>query len=661
MRRDKPEYLPTRVSYDIESTSMREGITDRKIAFAYTHALCVEGKVYVLRTYEQLAEALGTLLEWLGGSISQRLVVYVHNLGFEFGHMKAFFEWQEVFAIGDNEHNVVRACTTDGVEFRCSLALTNKPLKYVGADVGVQKMTGDLDYGLVRHHGTRITAEEAGYIRNDVLIIDELIRQRTSGDDDLSTIPMTKTGYVRRRVRKAVRADAFSRNQVRGLKMTTDDYLMARQCFSGGYTHASARFSGLVVTDVDPYDLASAYPRQIVSQRFPMTSFFDLDPEDVLPNMGELAMMLDVTLVGVECRYDFPAISRSKCDELDPMAVIDNGRVYYAKSLRVTVTDVELATIRRNYDIQEVWVNRAKAAVYDHLPEAVVRSVLELYVDKTTLKGVKGQEVRYKAAKEDLNSVYGMMGTDPVRVEWDHIGGGELVALPVDVDAAIRDHNASRGRFLFYPWGAWVTAHTRSELLNTIMDLTDAGVDVLYCDTDSTYSKSHPAVSGVIAAVNERTLAANAAAAEVMNIDPALFAPVDPEGVAHPIGLFEQDNHGDLIDEFKTLGAKRYATVKNGEFSITVAGLNKGSGAEYVEAHGGMAFFEDGMTIPAESSGRLVHTYSDELVDVLVTDYEGVEARVTQTGFVHLEAAPYTLSIGDEYRAFMQMKQLDTK
>ena len=91
MRRDKPEYLPTRVSYDIESTSMREGLTDRKIAFSYTHALCVDGEVYVLRTYEQLAEALGALLEGLGGNISNRLVVYVHNLGFEFGHMKAFF------------------------------------------------------------------------------------------------------------------------------------------------------------------------------------------------------------------------------------------------------------------------------------------------------------------------------------------------------------------------------------------------------------------------------------------------------------------------------------------------------------------------------------------------------------------------------------------
>ena len=652
--KEKRTYAPVRVSYDIETTNYRDNGAKKTVV--YVHAFCVDGVVSRFRTWKEADAFFAKLAEDHGAGGNHYVVVHVHNLPFEFGFLKSRIEWEDVFAIADRRR-VVRA-RGNGLEFRCTLALTNKALSGVGKEVGVDKMLGDLDYDLMRHHETPLTDEEIGYIDNDVLILDALIKQRLLRDT-LATIPMTKTGYVRRMVAKEVRDEDMAREDIKSMTMTTDDYLMARECFSGGYTHANAGVSGHVVEGVDPRDLASAYPAVIVRERFPVSSFFDMDPSEVRENLGTLAMMLDVTLNGVECNYAFGAISKSKCKEISSDALIDNGRVHSATSLRVIITDVEFETIRRNYSIDEILINRAKGAVYDRMPTAIVEAVLGLYVKKTTLKGVEGAEIEYAAAKEDINSIYGMMATDPVKTQFEHIGGGELVAMTTDIDEEIRKHNKSRKRSLFYPWGAWVTSHTRSLLLGTIMDMADEGVDVLYCDTDSTYSRAHPAVDLVMDRVNARLLEMNAQAAKDLSIDPELFAPVDPSGEAHPIGLFEHDNGGDLISEFKTLGAKRYATVKGGKFSITVAGLNKRMGAKYVEEHGGMDFFKADMSIPAESSGRLVHTYSDETISNLMVDYLGNAAPVDQTGFVHLEAAPYSLSIGDEYAAFMELMGWD--
>ena len=74
-----------------------------------------------------------------------------------------------------------------------------------------------------------------------------------------------------------------------------------------------------------------------------------------------------------------------------------------------------------------------------------------------------------------------------------------------------------------------------------------------------------------------------------------------------------------------------------------------------------MDFFRDGMTIPAEHSGRLVHTYIDREIANILTDYNGVHAEVRQTGFVHLEPAEYHLSVSDTYIEFIQKTGFTTR
>ena len=80
-----------------------------------------------------------------------------------------------------------------------------------------------------------------------------------------------------------------------------------------------------------------------------------------------------------------------------------------------------------------------------------------------------------------LNSCYGMAVTDIVRPEIIYTDDWQDPLLP-NLEKSIEDYNKSRSRFLFYPWGVWVTAYARRNLFTGICEF---GSDYIYSDTDS--------------------------------------------------------------------------------------------------------------------------------------------------------------------------------
>ena len=57
-----------------------------------------------------------------------------------------------------------------------------------------------------------------------------------------------------------------------------------------------------------------------------------------------------------------------------------------------------------------------------------------------------------------------------------------------DVNDQIKHYNNSYNRFLYYPWGVFVTAYARHNLWNGILEFKD---DFLYSDTDSIKAKNY--------------------------------------------------------------------------------------------------------------------------------------------------------------------------
>ena len=90
------------------------------------------------------------------------------------------------------------------------------------------------------------------------------------------------------------------------------------------------------------------------------------------------------------------------------------------------------------------------------------------------------------------------------------------------------------------------------------------------------------------------------------------------------------------------------------ELSMTVAGVNKKTAIKYLKKTYGdtesiYEIFSDGMFIPASDSGKLTHTYIDEVQSGRITDYLGKTADYYERSSIHLEPASFTMSQLPQY------------
>ena len=219
----KVKYLNCPFAFDIETTStyMRdvpeeERTPEDKVAFMYIWQFgYFAPKSYNIitgRTWEEFLYLMGRIRNALNLDNEHRIIVYVHNLAFEFGFMQKLFPWNNVFFA---EMRKPIYALTDGIEFRCSQKLAGgRSLDTVGKELTrpVYKMTGDLDYSKVRGPETPLNNEEFTYCIQDVAVLLEYIYEKIVQDGGISKIPLTNTGYVRRHLREV----CFPVEQVQG-------------------------------------------------------------------------------------------------------------------------------------------------------------------------------------------------------------------------------------------------------------------------------------------------------------------------------------------------------------------------------------------------------------------------------------------------------------
>lgn len=117
------------VAFDIETTSFYLN-DDTKAATMYEWTFGINGNVVIGRTWDEFFNMLEAVSKHLNLSINRRLVVYVHNLSFEFQFIRKWFQWAKVFAV--DTRKPVYAITESGIEFRCSFLLSGYSLAKLG-------------------------------------------------------------------------------------------------------------------------------------------------------------------------------------------------------------------------------------------------------------------------------------------------------------------------------------------------------------------------------------------------------------------------------------------------------------------------------------------------------------------------------------------------
>lgn len=583
------------------------------------------------------------------------LVVYVHNLSYEFQFLKGIYNFspKDVFAVASRK--VVKADMWDCFEFRCSYKLTNMSLKQFTTKMGVehQKLSGDdFNYTVKRYPWTPLSDEELEYCINDVLGLVEAIHALMARDGDtLQTIPLTSTGYVRRNAKRAMKDGTVHHNFVYSILPDIETYRALREAFRGGNTHANRYYAGDIVENVHSADRSSSYPAVMCNCEFPMSVFIPIRPENLNTeyisrciNIRHKALLLRISIENLRLRDPFwgcPYLSKDKCRKChDVVDTFDNGRILAANYIETTVTDIDLKIITEEYQ-GKIKFLQGWYASYKKLPQPLINEVIKYYKDKTELKGVKGQEIYYDKAKALLNSLYGMMAQDPVKHNLIFKQVGDWDEDTTKTDEEILGESNEKA-FLAYQWGCWVTSHSRMALERGIRLVHDTeGADFVYCDTDSVK------YTGTVdwSAYN---------ADRIAECKESGSYATDPSGVTHYMGVFETEDLKDTgyaYRYFKTLGAKKYAYVeREGEgVHCTIAGVNKKKGGAELDKHGGLSAFDEDFIF--REAGGTTALYNDSpAIDHV--DIEGHSLSITSN--VAIIPSEYTLGITGEYERIIK-------
>lgn len=672
------------ISFDIETTSIYQG--EEKRAFMYVWMLDIFDCTIIGRTWQEFVTTINTIVVHFNlANVKRRAIIYVHNLAYEFQFIRKWFKWYKVFSL--SRRKPLYALTRTGIEFRCSYRLSGYKLEKVGELVDIPKLTNDFDYSKVRHSKTPLSPEEINYCIHDVKIVCAYIRQKMKEDNNnISLLPLTKTGYVRRYVREYTlrgKNRCFYKNAIRSLTLETEEYLMAKRAFAGGYTHASVIHSGIECKNVTSFDFSSSYSAVLIAEKYPMTKgkkIENISKEDFYELMSSERLCCIFTITLVNVHQTFPCesyLSESRCRKIEN-SIINNGRIVKADSLTTDITNVDFNIIREVYKFDVSKIGHLYVYEKYYLPTSFIECILHFYNVKTQLKGIEDKKAEYMNGKENLNSLFGMCVTDIVRelIEYDTDAGwippkklsdeeyNEFVSNQLDKE------NEKKGRFLYYLWGVFCTAYARKNLWTGIRECKS---DYIYSDTDSVKTLNYEKHKEYFDSYNKEILSKLETALKYHKLPTSLIYPKNIKGKTKPLGIWDFDGH---YKRFKAVRAKSYIyQYDDDSFGMTVAGLCKRDrtkpitpstqldAIDYLLLHGdpieqfkgyGSEGDDEPMKIPKEYTGKFTHTYIDEPFSIIVEDYNGIKCAVHEKSCIHLEPTSFKLTLAEAYSKYLR-------
>lgn len=620
---------------------------DAGVGLLYIWCVYIAGYFVYGRTVDEFHDFCLFLYKNININYKRRLVMYFHNLEYDWQFLQAAFKKPEIFA---TDKRAVLYAYAYGIEFRCSYKLTNMSLDKFTSSMNAphRKQSGeDFDYKKIRTPDTIIgskdfTIQNMYYCYCDVVGLYEAITKKMAHDkDNVATIPLTSTGYVRREARKAMDKNKNNRDMFDRCALNEETYTLCRQAFRGGNTHANRNYSGKILKNVASYDIASSYPSVILYEKYPVSAPVRINVNDAQTLMNlvksDYWLLMDISFDDITTTAPIPYIPVDKCHELSHTAIADNGRILSAEHLRMVMLKEDFTIIMSQYTFSSITINSCYYSKTDYLPKELRQVTADFYKGKTELKNVEGQEYYYGKLKNLLNAIFGMCVQDPVHniVKCDH---GIWSETQADVTEALQRFYKSLNSFLTYQWGVTITAKARLRLQEAI-DI--CGNNIAYVDTDSVkfiYSKD---IADKIEAINNR-IRQKALSSDV----PCVATTKD--GETQIMGLWDNETSkyvNGTYTKFRTYGAKKYAVEYNKKgqdhFEITVAGLNKKKGAK---EFGCIENFLIGVTI--SNSGRTRAVYDDNLEPHYV-NVNGKDYKIYSN--VGIIDTTYTLGVTEDY------------
>lgn len=632
-------YLNIPITFDIETSNLekfREDNTRYAVGFMYQWQVCVDNAVIFGRTWQEFISFFTKLVEEKRKIYGDLIIIpiYVHYLSFEFQFIKDFIKWREVFA--KEKRKVVTALSVNELEFRCSYFLSNMSLAKLCENSELcyhYKLKDKFDYSKVRTFTTPLTNTERGYCYNDVRGLSECI-QSYMLEDNLASIPLTNTGFVRRDFRKAVLKNRKNKFDQQKNALTVEQYSLLERMFRGGNTHANHLYTAQTLKNVHSVDMQSSYLGVMLMDYFPCTPLTEvhIDTFEKLKKYTSkycCMMSVDFLNISIKDQNPVPYIDISHCGKYHNI-VNDNGRIMSAEYIQdYPLTEIDLKIIMNTYNIEEIRINKCYISKRGKINDEYRKEIMKWYTAKTMLKGVAEKEYEYMKSKNKANSSFGM--TVQKMITEEVIYDGDWSVQKKELQEVLQEFYDNYSTFTQYQIGIYTTAHARRRLqqgIDICSHYDHDCSDFVYGDTDSCKFVGEQHIEE-FKKINEKIRK------ECENND--ITAYVDRDGKRYYLSVWDYEG---CYDEFKTFGAKKYCFLKDNKFEITVAGMNKLKGSKAVGSC-------DNFKLGNEYSnvGRTTSWYNDDKIHQITVNGD---TFVTASNIGVLETT-YTLGVTKEY------------
>lgn len=581
----------------------------------------------------------------------RRVIVYVHNLKYDIYSLLE--PLNKYIGIDPDSTMIIKSkiirLVAGNYEFRDSLVLTGLSLEKSGIEYNIpeqfRKKTGDWNYDILRTPESYISDEEMGYAINDVLALEHIIKavMKLHGVKRIKNLPPTKTGFVRRKVKRGVKKDPEYADRMR-FERTDETDRLSNRCYHGGIADINRHDAlHLGTGHIGDYDMTSQYPFVLCTQRYPMgDSEVAIDDEASLDRLDELVaqdkgFMADIVITYIKIKSDMlsPFLTQDwyRIYQEDGRNIFFGSRIYESHTpFSYSCTSVEWQEIRQYVDI-DGYVVYAESFNLARLPRIFVKLILDAYAEKTVYKGDDTNITKYKLAKIVVNSIYGICGTNPMYVDKTlDLNTWEIRELTDEEKVYKAQHSKPQERFTDYRWAPFCTSYARHYLGRALFKVQN---DIIYCDTDSAkFRDPDHKYDAWFMAENDDIIKTLHDSAKALNLDYNAFAPRDRFGRPHPLGVWDDDSFDGAMYAKAPKDNTKLKVAPDGteSLAITSSGIN----AKHL-----MNFYQNGkglktpreifnfyvksaplLNIPEEYSGKLTHKLMGA-GDVLGTLYKG--------------------------------------
>lgn len=592
------------------------------------------------------------MLDWLADIIDDTPTdIWIHNINYEYSFLREVIPFDDVFF---TDARKPLFATYKCFTFRCSYRLTHLSLAKWGENIGIPKLTGDLDYHALYTPLTDLDEKALGYCWRDIEVMMQGIAIYKKEYKHISKIPYTQTGIPRREIKKLnAKNRRFLYKCMDCQPKTPEQYKVQNRAFAGGLTLCNPAYAGRVLKSeegerVVSYDKKSAYPFAML-QKYPASAFIKVTSDPIWDDGNHHICLIEFK--NLRARYDITPLSSSKRILLQGAEIghdisgiaKNNGKVIRADKMVLYVTELDFDIIKKYYKwngkptIHSHWI-----ATSGYMDKHIVTYMLQLYADKTLLK--RGDPVIYMRKKETLNSLYGMAATaltHPEIIEKSDHTFDKRYKTEAEMLEDIRAYQDKPFKnVLPYSWGLYITAYQRHMLMDMALK---AGIDKLcYTDTDSLKGIYGEKEEAIFAAENERIIKWTDERCKEQNIDPELTRPKTTKGEPQFLGTWEND---EVYHEIKFLGAKRYAYKKDERdvVHITIAGVPKVAGMQMQSVDE----LREGLTFDVYNSRKNLALYIDGK-NPQVTMPDGY--KVINTCGCCIRPTSYKLTLTQDYR-----------